>query len=744
MADFDPYYQWLAISPRDQPPNHYRLLGVDLFESNGDVIASAADKQMAHVRSFQTGKYSALSQKLLNEIAAAKICLLNAAKKDAYDQQLRQKSVAPLAPPIAPSPAGRTAAAPLDPPVVPPAPPVAPSPPAARRAVGWDFPQAPPVAHRAKPPAPPKLPPNKKQIWLGTAMIAAAALVLIMVFLILSSRHGKEVASTEQPLPSAATKLLPVPSESQDRPKESIAPVVQPAGPRDEPPRESAKPMVSADSTRPGDADPKAAAAKPAESAPSPVAATEAKAPPAKGGVAVEEQANPGEPAQRPPVKPDIADAATGPQEKMPEPEVSTGPPERLAVPDEAAGRQALAVIRETYKEDYRSADKFSLAHKLLVKADGSRSDPVARFELLQEAKKVASETNLPEWALEAADALASEYEIPAAEMKAKIVDQAAKMLPADRRYLQERQAVAEVALQVIDEAVAEDNFPVARQMGQQAIKLSNDREFIQDVRAKNSEVEAAAKVYERVQEAMKTLKLNPRDAAANLIVGKYLCFTKGDWTNGLPMLALGNDAVLKALAADDIQGPASNVEQVKLGDAWWKVAKQRAVYWYAKAEPGADSQLQKDTLEKLIREGTEKTRWVRIFRSADPSRWNVDPAAGGGKVPDNIKYLKIQPIGRKRSVIIEMSNERLGQDEPLSPASNRKFAWMGANQFNAGARHLGIFLKDGQTGWGFGPAPGGAGQAYAWAGQAIPVAVFEIDVTSDYLTAKEESYLLK
>ncbi len=26
MADFDPYYQWLAIPPKDQPPNHYRLL----------------------------------------------------------------------------------------------------------------------------------------------------------------------------------------------------------------------------------------------------------------------------------------------------------------------------------------------------------------------------------------------------------------------------------------------------------------------------------------------------------------------------------------------------------------------------------------------------------------------------------------------------------------------------------------------------------------------------------------------
>ena len=26
----DPYHRWLGIQPKDQPPNHYRLLGVEL------------------------------------------------------------------------------------------------------------------------------------------------------------------------------------------------------------------------------------------------------------------------------------------------------------------------------------------------------------------------------------------------------------------------------------------------------------------------------------------------------------------------------------------------------------------------------------------------------------------------------------------------------------------------------------------------------------------------------------------
>src|SRR5436190_7236357 len=79
-VQFDPYYTWLGIPPAEQPPNHYRLLGIQLFEPNADVIAHAADRQMMHLRSFQQGAHSALSQRLLNEVAGARICLHDAAK----------------------------------------------------------------------------------------------------------------------------------------------------------------------------------------------------------------------------------------------------------------------------------------------------------------------------------------------------------------------------------------------------------------------------------------------------------------------------------------------------------------------------------------------------------------------------------------------------------------------------------------------------------------------------------------
>jgi hypothetical protein len=86
---FDPYYKWLGIPPKDQPPHHYRLLGIELFEQDREVIDAAANRLMGYLKDLAVGDEGAYSQDLLNEIARARICLLNEQKKAAYDAELR-------------------------------------------------------------------------------------------------------------------------------------------------------------------------------------------------------------------------------------------------------------------------------------------------------------------------------------------------------------------------------------------------------------------------------------------------------------------------------------------------------------------------------------------------------------------------------------------------------------------------------------------------------------------------------
>jgi pSer/pThr/pTyr-binding forkhead associated (FHA) protein len=86
---FDAYHVWLGIPPEEQPPNHYRLLGIALFESDPDVIANAGARQMAHVKASAMGPHGPESQHLLNKLAFAQICLLDKERKAQYDATLQ-------------------------------------------------------------------------------------------------------------------------------------------------------------------------------------------------------------------------------------------------------------------------------------------------------------------------------------------------------------------------------------------------------------------------------------------------------------------------------------------------------------------------------------------------------------------------------------------------------------------------------------------------------------------------------
>ena len=88
----DPYYEWLSIPPEDQPPDHYRLLGLKRFENNTTVIANAADRQLLLVRTYQIGSYADIAQKLMREITSAKLLLLDPASRSAYDRELSRSA----------------------------------------------------------------------------------------------------------------------------------------------------------------------------------------------------------------------------------------------------------------------------------------------------------------------------------------------------------------------------------------------------------------------------------------------------------------------------------------------------------------------------------------------------------------------------------------------------------------------------------------------------------------------------
>ncbi|HVW37738.1 MAG TPA: hypothetical protein VHB99_10555, partial [Pirellulales bacterium] len=88
--DFDALYEWLGIPPEDQPPDHYRLLGLRAFEADAAAIAEAARRQIAQVEKLG-GERPAHARAVIERLRAAERSLKTPETKAAYDRSLSQR-----------------------------------------------------------------------------------------------------------------------------------------------------------------------------------------------------------------------------------------------------------------------------------------------------------------------------------------------------------------------------------------------------------------------------------------------------------------------------------------------------------------------------------------------------------------------------------------------------------------------------------------------------------------------------
>ncbi|HEY2883555.1 MAG TPA: serine/threonine-protein kinase, partial [Pirellulales bacterium] len=85
---FDPLDQWLGIPPAQQPPNHYRLLALELY-ADSHSIRQAVEKRTSQLTAIDAGQHADSRQSLIEQISAAGAELLDIDKKAIYDSALR-------------------------------------------------------------------------------------------------------------------------------------------------------------------------------------------------------------------------------------------------------------------------------------------------------------------------------------------------------------------------------------------------------------------------------------------------------------------------------------------------------------------------------------------------------------------------------------------------------------------------------------------------------------------------------
>ena len=88
MEAFNPYRVWLGVTTDAEPPNHYELLGLRLLRAEPAEVAEAFQRQVSRLSAYLSGDHAALAQRILSELATAKVELLTPTTRRIYDAGL--------------------------------------------------------------------------------------------------------------------------------------------------------------------------------------------------------------------------------------------------------------------------------------------------------------------------------------------------------------------------------------------------------------------------------------------------------------------------------------------------------------------------------------------------------------------------------------------------------------------------------------------------------------------------------
>lgn len=582
---FDPYHKWLGIPPKDQPPDHYRLLGLERFESDPDVIAHAADARMTHIKSLATGVFTHLSQEILNAISTARVCLLNPQSKALYDAALwewleQQRMAVPV-------------------PVPPPLPVEQPSPLRIR---------------------------GQRVSMLVLIAVGMAGCVLLLISAIVLLLSGREPTIARQEPPPAVVEAPAVSgmpalqaTESPQKPTEPPKPAIPvemntEGAPKAEPKPELPEPTVvdTPDEKEP----PSISMTSPIPSRPVEPEVPETAKPDMQPKAPVEKDG-----ASQPKPIPKVEPQPVGKADESPQPSLVASIPDAKRTPVPSADEQAK--LQKQVDDVYKPAEattpqkKLELAEKMFATGDETKDDPASRYVLMRSAWRLAGEAGNLELALDMIDRAQEWYQFDPLEAKVEVLERTEKLLGPGPETEATSQRLVQTAMSLVDAALRNDDFQTATRLLEKiavpAARRTTDKQLVGELAKRRAQVRRYREEYAEVEKAKETLVGNEADGDANLTLGRWYCLAKGKWEQGLPYLAKGSDQELADLAQRELQGVTSSQAQVELADGWWELGERagsmqkeptiaplraRAAHWYRQALP---------FLTGIVREKAEK-----------------------------------------------------------------------------------------------------------------------------------------
>ena len=280
---------------------------------------------------------------------------------------------------------------------------------------------------------------------------------------------------------------------------------------------------------------------------------------------------------------------------------------EPLREPAPKAGDIARAQnrLKQIYSDKMSEAkddsEKGDLAGQMLNDAKGMMEDPAGAFALQTAAIRLGTEAGEIKHVLSAVDQRVGRFEVDTYKQNIDALLEFAEGTNRREPSEVDGDVFLKRAIPVISAAIHDNDFMRASAIARHAYRL-RDQEPNEEIQKSLNKLRvllgSAKREYDKAAESLAIYREDPSQTEQAAAFGRFLCFIKGEWEQGLPLVIMGGKRQLREVAQMDINGAKTIDEEVALGDAWWELSRQigsgiyrqslqdRAAFWYQKAFP--------------------------------------------------------------------------------------------------------------------------------------------------------------
>ena len=285
-----------------------------------------------------------------------------------------------------------------------------------------------------------------------------------------------------------------------------------------------------------------------------------------------------------------------------------------------AAQNKLREIFRDKIQEAKAADEKGKLASEFVTLAEGMEADPAGAFALQQAALRLAIEANDGTLLIKAIDQRVARFEVDSFRENLKWIQAFGEETASRDASIVKGDGILKRAIPVIYAGIRENEYMLASSVARIANRFtsSNREDRVSRLLTRlRTQLGTAKREYDQSVDDLQRFRTNPDDVAAGAAFGSFLCFIKGDWQTGLPLVADGTGGDLVDVAKMDLRGASRAIDQVALGDAWWELsrrgsgayrqgAEDRAVMWYAQAIVRLPDSLDRIHVENRLKEADE------------------------------------------------------------------------------------------------------------------------------------------